>query len=253
MKEQRGQMLGDDEDPNRLEPHAVLHGGHARRLHRRPGQLAGVALRAQARRGRSLSTTRTSSPRSARSRWARRPTSGSSTTSRRNGPTTFHPGSSPIGELTVVPDAQVEFVSGDVAPVHEELRRAAGERNIWIVGGGDLAGQFADAGLLDEVLVTIAPVTLGAGAPLLPRRIELSLEEVGRNGDFVCARYAVVRARLRARRAFGYGGADGRSGRDSRPHRPCTGWLGRRLPNPASRRRGAPRRGSLLGEGALGR
>jgi dihydrofolate reductase len=84
-------------------------------------------------------------------------------------------------------------VSGYVAPVHEEMRRAAGERNVWIVGGGDLAGQFADAGLLDEVLVTIAPVTLGAGAPLLPRRIELSVEEVGRNGDFVCARYSVVR------------------------------------------------------------
>jgi dihydrofolate reductase len=57
--------------------------------------------------------------------------------------------------------------------------RAAAGRNVWIVGGGDLAGQFADAGLLDEVLVTIAPVTLGAGAPLLPRRLELRLEETG--------------------------------------------------------------------------
>lgn len=66
-------------------------------------------------------------------------------------------------------------------------------RNVWIVGGGDLAGQFADAGLLDEVIVTIAPVTLGGGAPLLPRRIELRLEEVARNGDFASARYAVVR------------------------------------------------------------
>ena len=96
-------------------------------------------------------------------------------------------------ELPAFPDAQIEFVSGDVAPVHEELVRASGGKNVWIVGGGDLAGQFADAGLLDEVLVTIAPVTLGAGAPLLPRRIELSLEEVGRNGDFVCARFGVVR------------------------------------------------------------
>ena len=89
--------------------------------------------------------------------------------------------------------AKVELVSGDVAPVHEEMVRAAGEKNVWIVGGGDLAGQFADAGLLDEVLVTIAPVTLGAGAPLLPRRIELSLEQVARNGDFVCATFGVVR------------------------------------------------------------
>jgi dihydrofolate reductase len=93
--------------------------------------------------------------------------------------------------LPVVPDAAIEFRSGDVAPVHEEMVAAAGGRNVWIVGGGDLAGQFADAGLLDEVLVTIAPVTLGAGAPLLPRRLELRLDEVGRNGDFVAARFSV--------------------------------------------------------------
>jgi len=96
-------------------------------------------------------------------------------------------------ELPTFSGAKVELVSGDVAPVHEEMVRAAGEKNVWIVGGGDLAGQFADAGLLDEVLVTIAPVTLGAGAPLLPRRIELSLEQVARNGDFVCATFGVVR------------------------------------------------------------
>jgi dihydrofolate reductase len=69
---------------------------------------------------------------------------------------------------------------------------AAGNKNVWIAGGGDLAGQFADAGLLDEVILYIAPVTLGAGKPLLPRRIELRLEELGRNGDFGCARYSVV-------------------------------------------------------------
>jgi hypothetical protein len=46
---------------------------------------------------------------------------------------------------------------------------------------------------LDEVIVSIAPVTLGAGAPLLARRIELRLEDVGRNGDFVSARFSVVR------------------------------------------------------------
>jgi len=96
-------------------------------------------------------------------------------------------------ELPLVPDARIELVSGDVAPVHEAMLRAAGGKNVWIVGGGDLAGQFADAALLDEVLVTIAPVTLGAGAPLLPRRIELRLDELGRNGDFACARFSVVR------------------------------------------------------------
>jgi dihydrofolate reductase len=96
-------------------------------------------------------------------------------------------------ELAVVPGARIEFTSADIVAVHEKMVAAAGDRNVWIVGGGDLAGQFADVGLLDEVIVYIAPVTLGAGAPLLPRRIELRLDELGRNGDFACAKYSVVR------------------------------------------------------------
>jgi dihydrofolate reductase len=96
-------------------------------------------------------------------------------------------------ELTPVPNADLRFVRGDVASVHPRLVEAAGGKNEWVVGGGDLAGQFADAGLLDEVIVYMAPVTLGRGAPLLPRRQELRLEELAQNGDFMCARYAVVR------------------------------------------------------------
>jgi dihydrofolate reductase len=95
--------------------------------------------------------------------------------------------------LTVVPNAQIEFVQGDVARVHAAMVEAAGDKNVWLVGGGDLVGQFAEARLLDEVIVYVAPVTLGAGAPLLPRRVELRLEETGRNRDFVAARYSVVR------------------------------------------------------------
>jgi dihydrofolate reductase len=97
------------------------------------------------------------------------------------------------GKPAVVPSAAIEFASGSVADAHPALVEAADGRDVWIVGGGDLAGQFADAGLLDEVLVTIAPVTIGAGAPLLPRRVELRVEEIARNGDFVAARYSVVR------------------------------------------------------------
>lgn len=90
-------------------------------------------------------------------------------------------------------DGDVRHVSGDVTDVYDDLVAAAGDRDVWIVGGGDLAGQFADAGLLDEVIVSIASVTLGSGAPLLPRALDLTLEEVARNRDFACARYSVVK------------------------------------------------------------
>lgn len=96
-------------------------------------------------------------------------------------------------DLPVVPGADIRFVRDDVIPVHPAMVDAAAGRNVWIVGGGDLAGQFADNGLLDDVLVMIAPVTLGAGAPLLPRRVELTLQDLARNGDFACATFTVAR------------------------------------------------------------
>ena len=37
--------------------------------------------------------------------------------------------------------------------------------------GGGLVGQFYDAGLLDELIIQIGSVTLGAGKPLLPRQL----------------------------------------------------------------------------------
>ncbi len=97
--------------------------------------------------------------------------------------------------------ADLRFASGPVTELAGELTAAAGERGVWVVGGGDLAGQFADAGLLDEVVVSIAPVTLGAGRPLLPRRLELRLLETAPNGAFVTARYAVDGVLLEDREA----------------------------------------------------
>jgi dihydrofolate reductase len=73
--------------------------------------------------------------------------------------------------LPSIEGANTLFVRGDVRPVHAEMRAAAGSKNIWIVGGGDLAGQFFDAGLLDELIVQVGSVTLGKGKPLFPRRV----------------------------------------------------------------------------------
>lgn len=73
--------------------------------------------------------------------------------------------------LPPVPGADIRFVKGDVRPVHKEMAAAAGGKNVWLVGGGDLVGQFHDHGLLDELFVQIGSVTLGSGKPLLPRAI----------------------------------------------------------------------------------
>ena len=98
-------------------------------------------------------------------------------------------------DLAPIPGADLRFVTGDVAAVHADMVAAAGGRNVWLVGGGDLVGQFHDAGLLDQVLVSVAPVTLGSGAPLLPRRIEgLRLSGVARNGQMVDLTYDVQRS-----------------------------------------------------------
>lgn len=64
--------------------------------------------------------------------------------------------------------ADITFVRGDVAEFVEDFRQAAQGRNIWVVGGGNLAAQFADAGLLDEIILSLIPVVLGEGKPLLP-------------------------------------------------------------------------------------
>ncbi len=95
-------------------------------------------------------------------------------------------------ELPVPEGADIRRAEGDVATVHRDMVEAAGGLDVWVVGGGDLAGQFADAGLLDEVWVQYAPVTLGSGAPLLPRPLDLELLEVARNRSFLCGRYRVV-------------------------------------------------------------
>ncbi|MDO5052247.1 MAG: dihydrofolate reductase family protein [Pseudoclavibacter sp.] len=91
------------------------------------------------------------------------------------------------------PPAGAELrVRRDVSAALAEIRAAARGRDVWIVGGGDLAGQFADAGALDLVELQIAPVALGAGPAVLPRRIDpgrLRLVEARAAGAFALLRY----------------------------------------------------------------
>jgi dihydrofolate reductase len=74
-------------------------------------------------------------------------------------------------KLPVIEDSIIHFANGDVRNYIDQMRVAAQEKNLWIVGGGDLAGQFYDAGLLDEMIIQIGSATLGKGKPLFPRTV----------------------------------------------------------------------------------
>jgi dihydrofolate reductase len=97
-------------------------------------------------------------------------------------------------ELPIVPGADIRFVSGDVGPPHAKMVEAARGRNIWIAGGGGLASAFAEAGLMNELVVGVVPVLLGAGKPLFTGRLtssQLTLTNVDREGQVVYLTYQV--------------------------------------------------------------
>ncbi|QBE50189.1 dihydrofolate reductase family protein [Leucobacter triazinivorans] len=99
--------------------------------------------------------------------------------------------------LPVPAGADVRLVSGDVSSALPEIRAAAGDGDIWVVGGGDLAGQFLDAGALDRVELSVAPAALSAGAPLFPRRVgpdRLRLVSARAVGQFARLVYDVLPA-----------------------------------------------------------
>lgn len=90
--------------------------------------------------------------------------------------------------------ADVRLVQGDPGSVFDDVVASAGGKDVWVMGGGDLASQVAEAGLLDEVWIQYAPVALGSGRPLFTRPMNLELIEIARNQAFVCTRYRVLRS-----------------------------------------------------------
>jgi dihydrofolate reductase len=90
-----------------------------------------------------------------------------------------------------VPDAPITFTDAPIEAVATAMREAAGDLDCWVMGGGQVATAFADAGLLDEVIVDVAPVLLGAGTPVITTRLDLELVDVTRNRDLAVLRYRV--------------------------------------------------------------
>ena len=76
-------------------------------------------------------------------------------------------------------DVDVHIVSAEVQDLIDEMRAAAGERDLWIVGGGNVASQFAQHDLLDRVELTLVPVVLGSGKPLFERPLPRPMQLLG--------------------------------------------------------------------------
>lgn len=104
--------------------------------------------------------------------------------------------------LPRIEGADLRFAQGDVRPVYDAARASVDGKNLWVVGGGELAGQFYDAGLLDELIVQVASVALGRGKPLFPRRLAsdtLRLTSVQQMGT------GMVELRYQVNKAHGHG------------------------------------------------
>jgi dihydrofolate reductase len=100
-------------------------------------------------------------------------------------------------DLPVPDDADVRLADGDVADLFDDLVGSAAGGVLWVVGGGNVASQFADDGLLDAVHVHVVPVVLGRGKPLFERGVPhgpLRLRDVvPRDNGMVELRYALER------------------------------------------------------------
>ena len=67
---------------------------------------------------------------------------------------------------TPLPDtSNVRFVSGDIVAFVRSLKQESG-KDIWLVGGGQVNTVMLNAGLVDEMILTIFPLAIGEGIPL---------------------------------------------------------------------------------------
>jgi dihydrofolate reductase len=90
--------------------------------------------------------------------------------------------------------ATVEFTDEPIGGFANRLRQGQG-KDIWLMGGGDIIASFLDAHAIDEFVISVVPVFIGDGIPLIARRhrhVPLALRSTERFEDGVVQlRYAV--------------------------------------------------------------
>jgi dihydrofolate reductase len=88
------------------------------------------------------------------------------------------------------------FVSDGIESALEQARAAAGDRDVLLAGGADVAQQYLRAGLLDEIQLHVSPLFLGGGRRLfdgIPDSVALEAEKVVASPSVTHLRFRVVR------------------------------------------------------------
>lgn len=88
-------------------------------------------------------------------------------------------------------NANIEFVSEEASSLLSKIKKTPG-KNIWIVGGGELISHFIKEKLIDEYILTVAPVLIGKGIPLFKKmegEVELELLGTRQFNQFVELHY----------------------------------------------------------------
>ena len=87
------------------------------------------------------------------------------------------------------------FVTDGIESAFRKAKEAAGNRNVKIMGGASTVNQYLVAGLIDELWLHVAPVTIGAGVRLFEGVPHLKLEpvEVGGTTMLTHIRYTVLK------------------------------------------------------------
>lgn len=94
---------------------------------------------------------------------------------------------------SAVNNENVKFVNGDISEFIKKLKDKDG-KNIWIVGGGNLLQSFIQRGLVDELILTIAPTLLGKGIHLFREgeyQLDLSLKRMRHFNQFIELHYII--------------------------------------------------------------
>jgi dihydrofolate reductase len=107
----------------------------------------------------------------------------------------------PFFVVTHAPPAHVRlglsftFVTDGPAAAVEQARPAAGDKDVVVMGGGDIIRQCLDAGVVDELRIHLSPIVLGAGTPLFAgsARHELVQREVRVSANAAHIVYEVAR------------------------------------------------------------